>query len=293
MIRIVISLLLSITPLLAHRPLPPGVTVKKDIAYVENGHARQKLDLYFPTNSTKNALPMVIYIHGGAWLEGSKEQCPALDLLNHGFAVASINYRLSQHALFPAQIEDCKAAVRFIRAHAKEWGIDPKKVGVCGTSAGGHLVAMLGTACEDKQFEVGAHLDQSSRPTCVCNFFGVSDLTTIHQQSDPQQSVIQHQLPTSPESKLIGGTVADQPEQARAASPVFYVSKNDVPMLLLHGTKDRLVPYAQSVQLHEALKKAGVASELHTVEGAGHGDGFGKPEQEAALQFFQKYLQPS
>lgn len=293
MIRTIFCLCLTAFPLLAQQPLPQGVSVKKDVPYVEKGHERQKLDLYLPANPSTKALPIVIYVHGGAWMEGSKEQCPALGLLRQGFAVASINYRLSQHAVFPAQIEDCKAAIRFIRAHAKEWGIDPKNVGVCGTSAGGHLVALLGTACEEKQFEVGAHLDQSSRPTCVCNFFGVSDLTTIHQQADPKQSVIQHQSPTSPESKLIGGTVTEKPEKARAASPVFYVSKDDVPMLLLHGTKDRLVPYAQSVQLHEALKKAGVASELHTVEGAGHGDGFGKPEEEASIRFFQKYLQAS
>lgn len=293
MIRIVLSLLVSISPLLAQKSLPPGVTVKKDLPYVANGHARQKLDLYLPTNLTKNAMPIVVYIHGGAWMEGSKEHCPALGLLSQGFAVASINYRLSQHAIFPAQIEDCKAAVRFIRAHAKEWGIDPQKLGVCGTSAGGHLVALLGTASNEKSFEVGAHLDESSRPTCVCNFFGVSDLTTIHQQADPKQSDIQHQSPSSAESKLLGGTVAAQPEKARSASPVFYVSKDDAPMLLLHGTKDRIVPYAQSVQLHEALKKAGVASELHTVEGAGHGDGFGQAEQEAAVRFFQKYLQKS
>lgn len=291
MIPKIVSLILCFSPMIATAQLPAGVTVKKDIAYVENGHARQKLDLYLPANPNKKALPIVVYIHGGAWLEGSKEQCPALGLLGQGFAVVSINYRLSQHAVFPAQIQDCKAALRFVRAQAKAWNIDPNKLGVCGTSAGGHLVALLGTACSEKSFEVGAHLDQSSRPTCVCNYFGVSDLTTIHQQSDPKHSVIQHQSPDSPESKLIGGTVAALPEKARAASPVFYVTKDDPPMLLVHGTKDRLVPYAQSEQLHAALKKAGVESSLHTVEGAGHGDGFGKAEEGATLAFLKKYLQ--
>src|SRR6185436_1082452 len=122
--------------------LPEGTKALRDLAYVPNGHERQKLDLFLPPGAT-NPLPLIIWIHGGAWRAGSKEQCPALRLVDRGFAVASLNYRLSQHAIFPAQIEDCKAAVRWLRAHGKEYNLDAAHFGVWGSSAGGHLVALV------------------------------------------------------------------------------------------------------------------------------------------------------
>src|SRR5512136_1929510 len=141
--------------------LPEGGIAHRDLAYVTNGHERQKLDLFLPKAGTN--LPLSINIHGGAFKAGSKEQGVPLDYLRQGYAVASINYRLSQHAKFPAQIEDCKAAVRWLRAHASEYRLDPNHVAAWGASAGGHLAAMLGTTGDTREFDVGANLDQSSR----------------------------------------------------------------------------------------------------------------------------------
>jgi acetyl esterase/lipase len=127
----------------------------RNLEYVPGGHERQKLDLYIPSKSSEKPLPLIVWVHGGAFRAGSKENPPARQFVALGFAVASINYRFSQHAIFPAQIEDCKAAIRFLRANAKKYNIDPTRIGVWGSSAGGHLVAMLGTTGDDKQFDKG------------------------------------------------------------------------------------------------------------------------------------------
>jgi len=141
-------------------PLPPGTQVHRDLEYVAGGHARQKLDLYLPARSDR-PLPVLVWVHGGAWLGGSKENCPAVPLVARGYAVASINYRLSQHATFPAQIEDCKAAIRWLRAHAGKYHLDAGHIGAWGASAGGHLVALLGTSGGVKELEgQGGNLDQ-------------------------------------------------------------------------------------------------------------------------------------
>ena len=136
--------------------LPEGATVHRDLAYVSGGHARQKLDLYLPKDGEN--LPLIINIHGGAFRMGSKENGVPLEYLARGYAVASINYRLSQHAVFPAQIEDCKAAVRWLRAHASEYRLDLDRFAVWGSSAGGHLAAMLGTTGDTREFDVGENL---------------------------------------------------------------------------------------------------------------------------------------
>ncbi len=136
---------------------PEEPTVIRNLAYVANGHARQKLDLFVPPNAPP-AAPLLVWIHGGAWSAGSKENSPAVGMVQKGWVVASLNYRLSQHAVFPAQLEDCKAALRFLRAHAKEYHIDPARVAVWGASAGGHLVALLGVTGQTKEFDVVAKL---------------------------------------------------------------------------------------------------------------------------------------
>ena len=164
--------------------------------------------------------------------------------------MASINYRLSQHAIFPAQIEDCKAAIRWLRANAAKYHLDADRIGVWGASAGGHLVAMLGTTGSVKELEgKGGNLDQSSRVQCVVDWFGPSDLPTMGGSHDD---------PGSPESRLIGGPVQENKEKARKASPLTYVSKDSAPFLIMHGDQDNVVPPGQSELLAEALKKAGV-----------------------------------
>jgi acetyl esterase/lipase len=269
------------------RPKPPrapqGVKVLKDLSYVENGHERNRLDLYLPEKA-EGRLPLIVWIHGGAWWAGNKEGCPAVPFAAKGYAVASINYRLSQHAVFPAQIEDCKAAIRWLRANSAKYHLDPDHVGVWGGSAGGHLVAMLGTAGGVKEWDrTGGNLDQSSRVQCVVDWFGPADMATMGKQADK---------PGTPVAQLIGGPVQENREKARKASPLTYVGKDSAPFLIMHGDKDYTVPLSQSEVLAEALKKAGVEVNLVVVAGNGHGGpGFNSPENRKVIEdFFAKHL---
>jgi acetyl esterase/lipase len=271
-------------------PLPAGFKVIRDVEYVPDGGRSRSLDLYVPEAKPEKALPLVVWIHGGAWLAGNKEHPNGVTLLKEGFAVASLNYRLSNEAIFPAQIQDCKAAIRFLRAKADEYGIDQSRIGVFGASAGGHLVALLGVTADKKEWEVGQHLDQSSQVQAVCDWFGPTNLLTMAAQSGPD-SRIQHDAPDSPESRLIGATVPDAPEKANAASPLTYVTPDDTPMLIIHGDQDPVVPVQQSETFHAALEKSGVKSKLYIVKGGGHGQGFQKPEIEQMIrEFFAETL---
>lgn len=270
--------------------LPEGTKVLRNLAYVTNGHECQKLDLFIPAGAT-NPLPLIIWVHGGAWLGGSKEQCPALPYLQKGYTVASINYRLSQHAIFPAQIEDCKAAVRWLRAHAKENNLAPDRFAAWGASAGGHLVALLGTAGGIKKFDVGENLEVSSRVHAVVDFFGPTDLTKMAKDSLPG-SRIDHDAPDAPEAKLIGGPVQEHKEKAATANPITYVAKDNPPFLIMHGNKDDIVPYQQSELLRDALHKAGVPVTFKIIEGAGHGFGGPDIDRQVAV-FFDQQLKPN
>lgn len=265
--------------------------VHRDVAYVPEGHARQKLDLYLPeAGSEPHAV--IIWIHGGAWRGGDKANCPPLrqGYVQRGYAVASLNYRLSGDAVFPAQIEDCKAAVRWLRAHAAEYHLDPARFGVWGSSAGGHLVALLGTAGEVPAWDQGASSDQSSRVQAVCDYFGPTDFTKM--ETGPSVVArMRHDAPDSPESLLIGGPVQENREKAAKANPITYVDASDPPFLIVHGDKDPVVPLGQSQLLFDALKLAGVSVRLHVIEGAGHGKGFGGKEiQEMVADFFAAHL---
>jgi acetyl esterase/lipase len=265
----------------------PDITrILRNLEYVPGGHERQKLDLYLPPQGEgAAALPLIVWVHGGAWLGGNKDSCPAARFLKDGFAAASVNYRLSQHAIFPAQIEDCKAAVRFLRANAGKYNIDPNRIGVWGSSAGGHLVAMLGTTGDANDFDKGPNLQVSSKVQAVCDFFGPTDFTKMNDF----QSDMDHDAPDAPEAKLIGGPVQENKEACKRANPITYISKDDPPFLICHGDKDNLVPHNQSVLLNEALKKAGVEVTFHTVEGGGHG--FQDPEADRMVfEFFNRHL---
>ncbi|MCI0538451.1 MAG: prolyl oligopeptidase family serine peptidase [Verrucomicrobiales bacterium] len=268
---------------------PDGVTLHRDLAYVENGHARQKLDLYLPEKSA-GALPVIVWVHGGGWAAGSKDECGAKRFAQQGYAVASIGYRLSGDAIFPAQIEDCKAAIRWLRAHAKDYRLDPQRFAAWGSSAGGHLVALLGTSGEARQFDVGAHLDQSSRVQAVCDFYGPTDLLQMDAHAPPGAR-LKHDAPQSPESRLIGGPIQQNQDKAVRANPITYVSKSAPPSLIVHGSEDATVPPHQSQLLYDALKSANVRVRFHTLEGAGHGIGFGGPEMDALVGgFFERHL---
>lgn len=256
----------------------------KDVEYVPGGHERQKLDISLPVEHGDKPLPLIIWIHGGAWQAGSKANCPAKRFVSKSYAVASINYRLSQHAIFPAQIEDCKAAVRYLRANAAEYGFDPNRFGVWGASAGGHLVALLGTTGDVKEFEKGQNPDVSSRVRAVCDYFGPTDFSKM----SSFWSRMDHDAADSPESRLIGGAVQQNKEKCRRANPITYVTSDDPPFLIVHGDKDPLVPHNQSEILYKALQKAGVKTKFHTVAGGGHG-GFKDPAVQKMFEdFFEK-----
>ena len=266
--------------------LPEGTAVHRDLAYVTHGHPRQKLDLYVP--GVDAPAPLVVYIHGGAFRAGDKAEHPPLEYLAEGYALAAINYRLSQHALFPAQIEDCKAAVRWLRAHAKEYGLDPRRVAVGGSSAGGHLAAMVGTAHHVKAFVVGEHLNVSSRVQAVRDYFGPTDFLQMDVHRPPGGMV--HDTPDSPESQLVGGPIQENPDRVARANPITYVTAGAPPFLIVHGDRDPLVPHHQSVLLATALEKAGVPVTFYTVEGGGHG-GFEDPKvDELTKAFLEEHL---
>ncbi len=270
----------------AEPKVPEGVTVHRDIAYVTDGHERQKLDLYIP--DTGENLPLIIWVHGGAWLGGSKERYAPMEYLKSGYAGASINYRLSQHAIFPAQIEDVKAAVRWIRANAETYRLDPNRFAAWGSSAGGHLVAMLGTAGDITEFEVGENLEVSSQVQAVVNYFGPTDFLQMDTHRLPDGLV--HDAPDSPESKLVGGPIQEHKDRVARANPITYASKADPPMLIIHGDQDKLVPYHQSLLLKEALEAVGAPVTLYRVEGGGHG-GFKDPKvPELTKAFLEKHL---
>jgi acetyl esterase/lipase len=261
-----------------------SVKVLRNLSYIEGGHEQNRLDLYLPEKAV-GPLPLVVWVHGGGWQGGSKEGCPAVPLAAKGYAVASINYRLSQHAVFPAQIEDCKAAIRWLRANAAKYHLDPDHVGVGGDSAGGHLVALLGTTGDVKELEGnGGNLDQSSRVQCVVDWFGPTDFVAW----PPDFNKTVYSFITA----LIGGPANENPEKARKASSITYVDKDAAPFLILHGDKDNVVPLAQSEDLAKALKKAGVEVTLHIVKGSGHGGpAFLSPENEKLMEdFFAKHL---
>jgi acetyl esterase/lipase len=266
--------------------LPDGTTVHRDLAYVADGHERQKLDLYLPRSETPT--PVIVWVHGGAWLAGSKDRTPALRGLSEGYAVASINYRLSQHAIFPAQLEDCKAAVRWLRAHAGEYNLDPAHFAAWGASAGGHLVALLGTTGGVEKFDVGGHLEFSSRVQAVVDEFGPTDF--LQMDDHRMAEGMRHNTPNAPEARLIGGPVQDNKEKVAAANPITYIDADDPPTLIVHGDKDPLVPHHQSELLEAALKEAGVPVTLYSVEGGGHG-GFKDPRVPELIEgFFERQL---
>jgi acetyl esterase/lipase len=263
--------------------LPDGVKVLRDLVYVPGGHEQNRLDLYLP-EKPNHPLPLIVWIHGGGWRSDSKEKPPAIGFAKMGYAMASINYRLSQHAQFPAQIQDCKAAIRWLRANATKYNLDPAHIGVWGASAGGHLVALLGTTGGVMELEgTGGNLDQSSRVQAVVDLFGPTDFLTIgHPLSDPGGPVV----------ALIGGPPQENKDKAAKASPIAYVGKDAAPFLILHGDKDPLVPLDQSKLLEEALKKVGVEVTFQVLAGAGHGGSqFSSPDNlKRIADFFQKHL---
>jgi acetyl esterase/lipase len=249
---------------------PVGYKTLANIDYAATGQSRQCLDLYLPQTKPEKPLPLLIYIHGGGWEGGSKDQAGALFAFLQGgqFAGASIGYRLTDQASWPAQIHDCKAAIRWLRAHAAEYGYDAERMAVYGISAGGHLVSLLGLTSGVAELEgsIGKHLDQKSHVKCVMDFCGPTNFLTFFQGN----SEIKAENPQGPISKLLGGVVSARQAEAKQASPETYVAPSAPPFLIIHGTADNLVPVAQARSFDAGLDKAGVSSTLLIAEGAPH-----------------------
>jgi len=265
-----------------------------DIAYA-TASVTQKLDLYLPQGD--GPFPLVIALHPGGFMVGDKKQVDGVDqLLAQGYAVASINYRLSAEAKAPAQIQDAKAAVRFLRAHAQEYKLNSQEFAAWGASAGGNLAALLGTSCGVAALE-GADLGNANQSSCVqvvVDWFGPTDFLQMDQQFSGTSCPVNHNEANSPESQLIGAAIQTKPELAKAANPITYVTSKAPPFFIQHGTADCNVPPQQSQLLADALKSAIGADKvtLTFLQGAGHG---GSQFSDAAnlklvLDFLNKYL---
>ncbi len=276
----------------AQRPIPPlpdSIEILKDLPYADNDNPRQALDLFLPRERSGDPLPLLVFIHGGGWQKGTRDGALSrlAPFLESGrYAGASIGYRLTDEAHWPSQIHDCKAALRWLRGNASKYNLDPEKIAVWGTSAGGHLVAMLGVThdVEGLEGDLGSHDDEDSSVQAVINYFGPSELHAMNDY-EGYPSTMNHNAPDSPESKLIGGPILENLETSGNASPVTHVSKDDAPALIVHGTKDALVPYPQSVNLDKLLDEAGVSSTLITIEDGEHGKGF-PPEIDEIIRTF-------
>ena len=240
--------------------------VIKDIEFAKVGGQSLKLDLYLPAKQKNAAL--VIWIHGGGWRNGTKEKCFITWLPEHGYAMASISYRLSNIAKFPAQLHDCKGAVRWLRAHAKQYGFNPDKFYVAGASAGGHLTALMATTSGHKKLEgtTGGNLKQSSAVQGAIDYYGATDFI-LRSKTQPSRANEKGSVVYD----LLGGGAHEKIEAAKLASACYHISKDDVPLLIFHGTMDKTVLIDQSQAIDRKYRKAGLSVEFHAIEGASHG----------------------
>ncbi len=227
-----------------------------------------KLDLHLPDNP-KDA-PLLVWIHGGAWRRGSKSSVPLKSMVDEkGWAIASVDYRLSPVAKFPAQVHDIKAAIRYLRGKGEEYGYKSENIAIAGASAGGHLAALVGVSnnVEELEGNIGDYLDQSSSVQATVSLYGASNLTTILKQSTPHGLRVR-----KPALDLfIGGQPEEVEETAKLASPVFHVDAEDPPLLMIHGDQDPQMPISQSHELHGKFKELGLTVHFEVIHGGAHG----------------------
>ena len=245
-------------------PQKLAAKVQSDVIYSPAGGEELKLDVFFPTNVTGRSLPVVLYVHGGGWQTGSKSMLSLMpgpsELLRRGYLVVAINYRLAPQHKFPAMLEDAKCAVRFLRAHAKDFNLDSARIGVMGDSAGGHLVALLGLTYDSAGFEGEGWTDQSSRVQAVVDLYGPTDFANGNSNFITLKLI----------QDAFGATNTTDPI-LKIANPVTYVSSRAPPFLILHGDRDNLVDLQQSAELYARLKAAGVDSTFIVVTNLAHG----------------------
>ncbi|MCM8530998.1 MAG: alpha/beta hydrolase [Lentisphaeraceae bacterium] len=243
-----------------------GTKKHKDIEFAKIGDLSLKLDLYIPEGV--KSPPLLVWVHGGGWRGGNKSKCYISSIVKHGFALASISYRLTDKAIFPAQIHDCKGAIRWLRANKDTYGYSTEKIGVSGASAGGMLAALLGTSGDVESLEgnTGGNLEHSSRVDAVVDFFGATDFV-LRGQNQPSRA----NAPGSVCYLLFGGPTNKKTELAKLASAVTHVTKDDPPFLVIHGDKDNKVLLDQSLRIQETYKKAKLPLELMIIKNGGHG----------------------
>ena len=259
-----------------------------------------QLDLLQPQKKTK--MPAIVYVTGGGFINANKDN--GIQLRNYlaekGYVVASITYRVAPTAKFPQPLEDVKASIRYLRAHADQWNIDKDRIGIIGGSAGGYLSAFAGTTSGTKTFDKGENLQESSKVSCAVDLYGLSDLSQVGMDYSPEVQQL-HKSAGATEALWVngspvfggkdGGVLAD-PKATEAANPIAYIGKNSAPMLLMHGTADKVVSPGQTDLLYQALKAKGVPAERYEIPGAAHGGVYWV--QDKVLQvigdFFDRYL---
>jgi len=273
---------------------PETMVIFKDIVYKRVNGIELKLDIYKRSVSDANS-PVVVSIHGGAWYAGSKQDDVRYstklfnELISKGYAIVSIDYRLSQQAVFPAQIQDCNDAINYIFTHSSIYKLDKNRIAVMGGSAGGHLAALVATM---NVHNIPDFYTNGKKPKFsikgVVDLYGVSDFMACRGNS----GYVDHDDPNSAEAKLLGASPLERPDVAKKASPVTYITKDTPPFLIFHGDKDPVVQYSQSVILHSYLQLAGVKNKFITVPGAGHGTAeFGRDEyNEEIISFLSSVL---
>ncbi len=259
-----------------------------------------QLDLLQPQKKTK--MPAIVYVTGGGFINANRDNGVQLRnyLAEKGYVVASITYRVAPTAQFPQPLEDVKASIRYLRAHADQWNIDKDRIGIIGGSAGGYLSAFAGTTSGTKTFDKGENLQESSKVNCAVDLYGLSDLSRVGMDYSPEVQQL-HKSAGATEALWVngspvfggkdGGILAD-PKAAEAANPIAYIGKNSAPMLLMHGTADKVVSPGQTDLLYQALKEKGVPAERYEIPGAAHGGVYWV--QDKVLQvigdFFDRYL---
>jgi acetyl esterase/lipase len=273
-----------------------NVRLRADIPYNKIGNKELKLHLLIPDDHKSKPKPLIIFIKGSSWGKHNPQDSFAfipqlVQFAKNGYVVASIEHRTSHEAKFPAQIQDVKAAVMYLKEKAADYQINPERVGVWGTSSGAHLAALLGTSCHVPKLE-GAKRPSTynSCVQAVVDWYGPTDFLQMNKASKDYNA----EDPTSAESMLIGGPILENKDKVRIANPITYVTADTPPFLIMHGDKDKRVPFNQSEILFDALKKENVDVTLYKVKGGGHGSGFLTPEIIDLVQaFFDKHLKPS
>lgn len=272
------------------------IVIEEGVVYSKVGTEELKLDLAHPKG--EGPFPAIVFIHGGGWMGGTRADFRLLmeEAARRGYVSTTISYRLMKfdaqkretataEPIFPTQIHDCKAAIRWLRANADRYHVDKDRIGVSGGSAGGHLSLLVGLTDSKDQLEgTGGHADQSSRVQAVVNIFGPTEMVSAYEQSSVAWIF----------RLFMGGTPEESPETYQTASPVKYVTQDDPPVLTIHGDQDKLVPVEQAILLDQKMKAAGASHELLVLKGQGHGFGGEARDQsfKALWNFFAKHLKP-